>query len=178
MRRFIFACAIFFISISTQAQVSFQHGGGVGYFFTSSIGGYGLVYAPRLNVAELSDDLSVSINAKPGLSFDFNANSRTGGSGTLGFDLPIFAAINLGMGAMPDSDANFGGYIGGGYSISSFAYADDISSDSSTGGGLMVIGGARFIFKDRPVGINASFTAGSGDKESVLGLRFLYYFGG
>lgn len=177
MKKFILLGTLFFICFTAQAQFTFQHGAGVGYFYTSSIGGYAIIYAPRLNVAEISDEFSISVNAKPGASFDFSANSRTGGSGAFGFDLPVFAAVNFGFGATFDSDASFGGYLGGGYSVSSFAISDDISSGSSAGGGLMVVAGTRFFFKGQPAGVNASFSFGKGEKQNVLGIRFMYYFG-
>lgn len=136
----------------------------------------GIFYKATLG---FSDNFAVS--AYPFLGFNLSANSQTGGSGSLGIELPINAELYLGT---MDEGAFF---IGAG-----FTYAF-LTSSFSGGGTIMgpqfALGG-QFYLKERLYGLRAAYTIGINeakvdepgavitlDKKSMFSIGVYYLFG-
>jgi hypothetical protein len=107
---------------------------------------YGLSWYPRYM---LNSNISVGVPLTLGFSGSFN--SRTGGTGSFGLDLPVAVDYNFGYGAdgnTEDSDATFGGFAGGGFSITKSSSSEQSAfgsySTSASSYGPMAHGGVRF----------------------------------
>ena len=108
---------------------------------------YGASWYPRYIV---SPNISVGVPLTLGISGSFN--SRTGATGSFGLDLPIAVDYNFGYGASgedEDSDAGFGGFAGGGFSITKSASSEQnplfgTETTSASSYGPMAHAGVRF----------------------------------
>jgi len=161
---------------TSNAQLSFQHSAGGAVYLSKDFSSYGIVYSPRLNFYQPSDEMTLSLGAQLGVNMDGNFNSQTGVSGSFGYDLPVYLGMNFGAGASKDSKALVGGFLGGGYSVSSFSYANDFGAWSDSFSGPMAIAGIRANIKEQVFELNGSYTLNGGDKTNILGLRLLYQF--
>ena len=107
-----------------------------------------ITYFPRYNVIE-NDNSSLSVGIPLGLGFGSASNISDGTSSLyFGFDAPLAIDFNFGAKSTSNSDAGFGGYIGGGfgYRYSSFHISDyygDASFKSNSYGPL-ARAGVRF----------------------------------
>jgi len=146
------------------------------YSGTSGAAVPGIFYKATLG---LTDNFAIS--AYPFIGFAGSANSRTGGSGSFGVELPINA--ELWLGSMDDGAF----FLGGGFNMAFMA-------TSGYGGGSIVgpqfaLGG-QFTIQDRLVGIRVGYTHGinstkiddstitiSKDKKFMLGFGAYYQFG-
>jgi hypothetical protein len=90
-----------------QSQTEYHHAAG-GHLLLAmdSIGGggYGGTYAARLNVVEIGGNSTVSLSTYPGLGFSGSANSRSGGSFSMSYEIPVLATFNMGKYASEKAD--------------------------------------------------------------------------
>lgn len=167
----------------SYGQVTFNHAIGAGAYFNKYGAAPAVVYSPRLNVLELGGrgaDASLSVGAPIALGFSFSANSQSGGSGSFAADLPIFADVNFGHAANPDTRSSFGGFAGVGFEYNILGGADDYDSFISSSMGPAANAGVRFLLRERSIGLRASYMFNvkkSGYGASVVGLNLLYNFG-
>ncbi len=163
MKKLLFTIIAISIFSFASAQVSFSHAVGAKFYLsTNSDADYssiGIMYSPRLNVAELGDNATVSIGTHIGLAFE--GNSRDGSSSFV-YDLPIVAEYNFGSTSSKDNDEAFGFYVGGGYAIHNSSDFDEAIS------GPVVDGGIRFMIAEKPIDVNFSYLIAS--KTVDLGL--------
>ncbi|MCI5058398.1 MAG: hypothetical protein MRY83_19965 [Flavobacteriales bacterium] len=158
-------------------QLSFSHSLGGAYYATSITGAPGIMYSPRLNFMELSDETTVSIGTHLGLGVVFN--SRDGGSNSYVLDLPIVAEINFGLAANQDTRSSFGGFVGLGYGFNRIGADSTFGSDFNEGSGVLFNGGLRAIIKERPLGLRVSYMLNSDEEfEDVISVGLFYIFGG
>lgn len=132
---------------------------------------YGASWYPRYAI-----NSSISVGVPLTFGFSGSANSRTGGSFSIGLDLPIAVDYNFGYGAdgnTEDSDAKFGGFAGGGFSYTA-ASSTDVGSLKSSG--PMAHAGVRFpIQETKSITVMASFKLGLGNtKANFFGGTLLY----
>lgn len=167
---------------AANAQISFSHSVGGGLYASSKGAGWALMYAPRLNVVELADEMTVSVGTNLGLGLSGSANSREGGSGTLLLDLPILAELNIGHAANNDANSDFGGFVGVGFGYSKMASSVETnfgtSSSNVTSTGVLFSGGLRAVIKGQSVGLRVSYMLnGATDGANVFGLGLHYNIG-
>lgn len=171
MKRILLATALILSTIS-YAQVSFSHAGGLKLLLAFSendlASPVGVVYSPRVNIIDLSDNATVSLGTHATVAFSFTAG--TNGSSSSGtFEIPIVAEYNFGLKSTNKNDNNLGFYLGGGYS---FFDSSDFRTDSS---GPTFTGGLRFFMGDAPLDLNISYT-GASNNVTVVGLGIQYIF--
>jgi hypothetical protein len=183
MKKFTIKMAIIamalFANFAAKAQVEFYHSlGGAAYSSINSGGGYAIGYSPRLNLTELSDELSVSVGSHIGLGFSMSANSQTGGSGSFVLDLPLVAELNFGHANSENSSVGFGGFVGAGFGFNSMSYSDNFGSDSRSATGLVLNGGFRTnLIREQSVTLRISYMLASDGKGDIFGLGLLYNLG-
>lgn len=150
---------------SLFSQISFSHATGASiYVTTESTSAWGFMYSPRLNILEISDALTVSVGTHIGLGL--TANSRQGAS-SLALDIPLVVELNFGNSCHPESDGNFGGFVGVGYGISKIGEQGALGfSDFNEANGLVVNGGIRLFINDLPLGARFSYLINSKKDET------------
>jgi hypothetical protein len=67
----------------------------------------------------------LTVGAPVAVGFQGSVNSQSGGSFTIGLDLPLTLDYNFGLGSTPDDEEEqgFGGFIGGGFSYTYSSYS-------------------------------------------------------
>lgn len=133
-----------------SAQVEFSHSTGMGIYSSSQRNsGWGFIYSPKLNLYNISDEVSTSIGSNMGFGF----SKAPGGSTMFVFDLPASIDLNFGFGSTEGANSTFGGFLGGGYGINYMPYNsiiphnNVIRSGYATTHGLVVTGGVRTLIK-------------------------------
>lgn len=180
--KYLFSTIITLLLISSVNAQSFFHGAGLGYqvmLITDSTGAlsddeggisYGISYEARLNVADISDNISVSVSTMPMLMFNFSGSSRGDNELLFALDVPIMVGINLGALATKESDSAYGFTLNGGYGFTT-------GLTSSVVRGPLVDLGMR-ISKNKDLGIHLTYMAVKNDEISGHSIRgsVLYYF--
>jgi len=183
MKKFTIKLAIIamalFANFAAKAQVEFNHSFGFGtYASLNSGGGYAILYSPRLNLVELSDEMSLSVGTHLGAGLSGSANSRTGGSGSFILDVPVMAELNLGHACSANSSVGFGGFLGAGFGYNRMTYSDALGSDDRAVTGLVFNGGFRTnLIKETSVTLRVSYMLASDGKGDVFGLGLTYNIG-
>jgi hypothetical protein len=178
------ACAVFLLTAANivNAQVSFSHSAGGGVYVGSSDAGYALMYAPRLNVVELGNEMNLSVGTNIGLGFSGSSNSQTGSSGSLLLDLPILAELNFGHAADENANSDFGGFAGVGYGYNKMASSVETiygtASSNTSSAGVVFCAGFRGLIKDQSLDLRVSYmlnmkTGGA----NIFGLGVFYNIG-
>lgn len=108
-----------------------------------------------------SDKFAVS--AYPFLGFSGSFNSQSGGSGSLGIQLPVVAEMYFG----DIDDACF--FAGAGFSYASLG-SSDFGSGKAFGPQLSI--GGQFEFRDRLIGLRAAYTHGLNKSEEIANIEF------
>lgn len=153
-------------------QVTFSHSAGAAYYYSPSAQAPGILYAPRINILEVNDAITLSIGTHLGLGFTF---SSQGGSNSFALDIPLVVELNFGEGAHPDTDSPFGGFIGAGYGISKFGSDDGFGSGSNDAAGFVFNAGIRTQIKELPLGLRGSFLLNTKEfNENVISLGIFY----
>jgi len=160
----------------SHGQISFSHAIGGSYYFASLTEAPGIMYSPRINLFELSDELTISVGTHLGLGL-VSANSREGAR-SFAFDLPIVAEVNFGHGANRDTKSLIGGFAGLGYGISKIGSAGTFGADSNDARGLILNGGVRVIIQERSIGLRLSYLLNTKEGyENVTGVGLFWTFG-
>jgi len=168
---------------AAKAQVSFNHSFGANGYYATGGSGWGFLYSPRLNLAELGNDMTFSVGTHLGLGLSGGTNSQTGAEGSFLLDLPLMAELNFGHAANSDSRADWGGFAGLGYGYNTMAYSENTAfgtvSGSSSSSGLVINAGIRTkAIKDISCGLRVSyminFKTGGSD---VFGIGAFYTLG-
>lgn len=168
------ALTFLFAPAKTSAQVSFSHSLGASYYAGGGVACPAIMYSPRANVLNLSDESTVSVGTHLGLGFSFNSQS----GGAFALDFPLVAELNLGHAASEDSEADFGAFFGAGYGISKIGYDDGFGGGYNNAAGFVINGGLRAYVNSRSMGIRISYLKNrKEDAGNVLGLGFFYNFG-
>jgi hypothetical protein len=168
-----------FANFAGKAQVEFNHsvGGGL-YASANSGGGYALVYSPRLNLTELSDELSISVGSHLGAGLEFSSNSRSGSSGSFILDIPVVAELNFGHACSSNSSAGFGGFVGAGFGFNKMSYDNGIFSSDRNATGVVINGGFRTnLIREQSVTLRVSYMLASDGNGDILGLGLTYNIG-
>lgn len=158
-------CLLFLIPGQTQAQVSYMQSVGGSYMLgvvnnsgsSDVVGVPALTFNPRLNL-ELSPEMSFSATSYPSIGAVGFFNSRSGGNGTIGFDLPVLAQFNFGQHATPDSETPVGAYAAAGWGFALVAGGDQVFG--SYGGALLgptAEFGIKFLVMEQSVGVRAKY---------------------
>lgn len=184
--------ALFLFSIQSVKAQDFYHGAGVGInsaMFSIDYDGPGFSYTGNTSVsvpglfykATYTLDDQFAVSAYPFLGLSFSANSRSGGSGAFGLELPVNAEMYFGD---LDDQAFFAG--------AGFTYAYLASSDEGTGsvfGPQIAIGGQTY-YNDQLLGARIAFAYGlngadfgpdytiHSQSRSLLTLSLYYSFDG
>lgn len=159
-KAFYLIVAMLFIAPALTAQVSFNHSlGGAAVFSTSGTPGGGLMYSPRLNIADIGRDGTISIGTHLtlGAYFSGSTNSRTGSTGSssgLTLDLPLVVEANFGHMSSDYSHEDFGGFFGVGFGYSAIAGSNLINN---SGFGPLVDGGVRIAAFEKSFTVKASY---------------------
>ena len=178
-------CAVFSLVAfnAANAQVSFSHAAGAGLYASEAGSGWALMYAPRLNVVDLTDEMNLSVGTNVGLGFSGSFNSQEGGSGSILFDLPILAELNIGHAANEDARSDFGGFVGLGYGFNKMAstvddpFGNSYSSNVNSNG-VVFSAGVRGVIKDNSLGLRVSYMLNSkSGGANILGLGLFYNLG-
>jgi hypothetical protein len=117
----VFSLAFTLLCQHTNAQdyqPSFSHTVGFTLYTAHQYTSFGLLYSPRLNFAQFSDNATFSLGTHLGLANSLDATSETNNSNTFdnySIDVPIVVEYNFGNGASDESLNLFGFFIGGGY---------------------------------------------------------------
>ena len=114
--------AVVMLTMSLSAQM-YHHaaGGSIVVALSGEAGSPMLNYNARLNIVEMSDDMSFSISATPGVFLSLSVNSRTGGEGGVGLDLPLTADLNFGAFSTYDYSTSVGAFVSGGAGLTMIA---------------------------------------------------------
>ena len=183
IKKYILCIFLSVLAFNLSAQYEFNWGAGVGLHQVGVRYAGGIVVAPRVNIASLSDNASVAIGTKASFMFSTLADgSRDVPETRLGYDAPLFAMINIGREANYYSIGGLGFVAGIGYSFSQMTLSSrDLEDVVLRADGVFLMGGLRFpVFGDRSMGINVSQTFGRGshlNSLNSLSVRLLYYFG-
>ncbi|MGB0863216.1 MAG: hypothetical protein ACPGXZ_09865 [Saprospiraceae bacterium] len=166
MKNVFLVFSFIFLSSACMHAQTFMHSGGIGFHYLSvedetgyNPGAsilYGLAYEARLNVKDISDNMSVSVSSLPLAGIDLQFQAGVGGTGSFIVDIPVMVGLNFGYLATEESEAAIGGTINGGYG---FAIGGASGYFSDSGGfihGPVVNAGLRFN-KKRDFGVSASF---------------------
>jgi hypothetical protein len=148
---------------------------------------YGISWYPRYMVTN-----KISVGAPLTLGFSGSANSQTGSSFSFGLDVPVAVDYNFGYGAAggeEESDATFGGFIGGGFGYTKSAssdaddyttsYIDETDYSKASSYGPMAHAGVRFPIKqgEQSITLRLSFKKGlEKTKFNFFGGTLLYGF--
>ncbi|HCS19208.1 MAG TPA: hypothetical protein DIW47_01360 [Bacteroidetes bacterium] len=172
---FLLAIISFLSLQNSYAQLSFSHSFGASIYVSSLAAAPGLMYSPRLNFLELSDETSLSVGTHLGLGFSYNSQD---GAGSFALDVPLVAEINFGHGALPDTESNFGGFLGLGYGISRIGSDATFGADYNEAAGPVFNGGIRTYIWDRPLGLRASYLINTKEGyANVFSLGLFYTLG-
>lgn len=156
-------------------QISFSHSLGVSYYSSSLASAPGIMYSPRINFIELSDETTISAGTHLGLGILYNSGE---GASSFVLDLPIVAEINFGHGANPDTESSFGGFAGLGFGISKISSASAFGTDYNNAAGIVINGGIRTIIKEKPLGLRVSYLLNTKEGyKNVIGIGVFYTFG-
>lgn len=183
MKKFTIKLAIIamalFANFAAKAQIEFNHSFGFGtYASLYSGGGYAIVYSPRLNLVELSDELSLSVGTHLGAGLAGSANSRSGATGSFILDVPLLAELNLGHACSSNSSVGFGGFVGAGFGYNKMSYTDNFGSSDRAATGLVLNGGIRTnLIKEQSVTLRFSYMLASDGKGDVFGFGIAYNIG-
>lgn len=174
----ILAMALF-ANFSANAQVEFNHSAGAGiYASANSGGGYALMYSPRLNLVELSDEMSVSVGSHLAFGLEFSSNSQSGSSGSFILDVPMVAELNFGHACSSNSSVGFGGFVGAGYGFNKMSYSDNFGSGDRSVTGVVINGGFRTnLIRESSVTVRLSYMLTTDGKGDVFGLGLTYNIG-
>ena len=167
----ILCLAAMLLYFPARAQKTlFSHAAGVAFYGADDYFSAGLMYAPRINFAVLSETSTFSVGTHLGLggSFDYNYNSYYGTQNSVSFfaDIPLVVEYNFGNAATRVAYKKFGGFIGGGYGwhavTHSENYGDDYYDDydyreSATVHGPVINGGFRFPIGRASFGVRVSY---------------------
>jgi hypothetical protein len=182
MKKFTIKLAVIamalFANFAAKAQVEFNHSFGGVFYASENSSGYGILYSPRLNLVELSDEVSLSAGSHVGLGFSGSANSQTGASGSFVLDLPLLAEINFGHASSSNSSIGFGGFLGAGFGYNRMSYSDVFGSGDRAATGLVLNGGFRTnLIKEQSVTLRISYMMASDNKGDIIGLGLTYNIG-
>ena len=167
-------CLILGTWTATNAQISFSHAAGAGFYGGGDAGSLAIVYAPRLNILAFGDNATVSLGTHAGLWF---AGSSREGASALAFDFPLVAELNLGHKANKNAEGGFGGFIGAGYGISRLASESEFGIDENNAAGIVINGGIRASLVGQSFGFRVSYLINTKENASnVLGLGLQYNF--
>ena len=148
----------------------FAHSAGVAFYGADDYFSAGLLYAPRINFAVLSETSAFSVGTHLGLggSFNYGYSSNFGSQTSTSFfaDVPLVVEYNFGNAATRVAYKKFGGFIGGGYGwhavTHSESYGDDYFGDydyseSANVHGPVINGGFRFPIGRASFGVRVSY---------------------
>ena len=168
--------SLFFLCLVgvTKAQFSKAVGGalllGVSKKYTSSFDGsnpeitvYGVSGFFRYQVAR-----NITVGVPVTLGLQGSANSREGGSYSIGLDLPVTVDYNFGLGSNIEEETDeaegFGGFVGGGagYTYSNSATNSIFGADYSSGSsyGPLVNAGIRAALRGKIYTLRLSYKIG------------------
>jgi hypothetical protein len=147
------------------AQMSFSHSAGLSLYYATTVASPAFLYSPRLNVAKLGEDKTLSVGTHLGAWIAIN--SRTGGGVAL--DLPLVVEYN-------DADAEIGGFVGAGYGINLMGASGYGGNNSA---GPLVNAGFRAVLFGQPITIRASYLLNTKPDtgNDVIGLGLAYNLG-
>jgi hypothetical protein len=156
---------------TSNAQVEFMHSVGATIYASGEASGITGTWSPRLNLLKVGEDGALSAGTH--FSLGGSVNSRTGGS--ISFDFPIMAEINMGHAATKESKGSFGYFAGIGYGFS--ALTSDVAVQSTSG--PVIDAGIRFLIAEKnSVGLRVSYLiTGNPGYPGVLGLGVSYNLG-
>jgi len=164
----------------------FAHSAGVSFYGGTDYFSGGVLYAPRINVAVLSERSTFSRGTHLGFGGNFNSySSYDGGTSTsFFFDLPLMAEYNFGNAATRVANTKFGGFVGAGYGwhrlIESIDNEYGVFSSNNTSKGPVVNAGFRFPIGRASFGVRFSWLFNT-DEWSQLGdigsFAFVYNIG-
>lgn len=176
LKKFLFTSAILFaISFPSFSQISFSHSIGGSIYASESASAPALMYSPRINVVELSDEMTISLGTHLGLGY--SGNSREGAS-SFALDLPIMAEINFGHAANPNTDSSFGGFVGVGYGINKMGSEGAFEDGYNNAAGIVLNAGIRAIINEYPLGARVSYLLNTKDGgENTYSIGIFYTFG-
>lgn len=172
---FLIGVAFFLTSQFTYSQISFSHSIGGAYYGSPQASATAIMYSPRVNFLELSDELTVSAGTHLGLGIVYNSQT---GENSFAFDFPFVAEINLGHGANADTRSTFGGFLGLGYGYSRIGSDGAFGANYNDALGPVFNGGIRALINERPVGLRISHLANTKKGfDNVLSVGLFYTFG-
>lgn len=177
----VWALASFGLAPQARAQASFMHSAGGVYLLGIGSGTVlampALTYNPRIHFS-IADELGLAVSASPAVGFYGSFNSRTGGEGGFGLDLPLNLQLHYGLGSSKESDKGFGMYLGAGFD---FATIGSASYWGTTSGRFLGPGfelGVNFYARNNPIGIRTKFLYDVANENlGVFGLGIMYHFG-
>lgn len=134
--------------------------------------GVSLMYEGRYNLTEPSENMAISIKAKPTISISFSTGDEDGGFG--GFYVPIGVGLELGNGSTYKTTQNMGFTFTAGYSLNFIPLFGGENPDavtygvetSSSWGSPFIAAGVRFWNKKNKLReINVLYGFGGGDDD-------------
>ncbi|WMJ75563.1 hypothetical protein RCC89_20720 [Cytophagaceae bacterium ABcell3] len=160
-------------SNNVYSQVSFSHSLGASYFAGGHAAAPAITYSPRLNVVEMSDDMTVSVGTHLSLGLTIGEQGNS-----FALDAPAVAEFNFGHAATRNSDAAFGGFVGAGYGISRIGSQGAFGADFNEAAGPVLNGGIRALINDIPLTLRVSYMINTLDDASdVFGVGLFFNFG-
>ncbi len=105
----------------------------------------GVTYSPRFNVINFNENNTISL----GTTITIGASNNKNGASIMG-DISLGAAYNFGTAASRVSNTKFGGFVGAGI----VSHYGNIFYKTN---GLQLNGGLRFLIKNKPLEIRASY---------------------
>jgi len=179
-KQILFACFFAMATASAFSQVSFCHSIGGSLYINSETAGFAILYSPRLNLAELNDESTISIGTHFGFGLSGSVNSQDGGSGTVTVDAPLMVEYNYGLAANPDEDDDFGFFGGVGFGYNLMGGTDDTFGGTYGGSsaGPVLNAGVRVMIAEHPLGARLSYLINvKNNGASTVGIGLFYILG-
>ncbi len=168
---------------------NFQHGGGLTLFYAlnnapdssfyspNDAVAYGVSYFPSIQIASLSESLSLRLAGSPTLGISGSFNSQSGSTLSFLFDIPVDAELHFGN---QDNDG-FGGHVGAGFGYNRISSSD--FGGNTAFGPHFTFGLKAFVFGGM-YGLRGSFLLNLSKKlddygfegKNVFGISGVKYF--
>jgi hypothetical protein len=170
-----------FISKSSKAQVEFMHSVGIATHLTvhDEFGQnfLALMYAPRLNVVQLSDESNISVGTRLGIGFNYSNLSPL----LPMFEIPLIVDYNMNALSSKESYEESGFFIGGGFNYNSMTAMEfdqntlESKKVAATTLGWTVNGGMTFNKDKKKFAVRAAYTSGITNSNRIISLGILYF---
>jgi hypothetical protein len=140
-----------------------------------------LTYQPRLQLLEVGDYLSLSLNAPIGFGIGFYSDNFGKNYLETGYEAALVPTLNFGLGATKRSEGFIGGYLGGGYGLNNtrFRVQDQwgVLKANETVQGVYLHGSLVFsINNTSPIALGVYTIAGN-TTTRLYGIRLQYLLG-